>query len=154
VQALEPLQPHDDFKLIVQFSQPIYWYLVWFDTAGIVSIAAHSPRKTDTMVYPADTKPDNSTFMPVNPSDPEGKHWLALIVGDRPARGGSSILEEQLAGLAHLANRVEAEAFEERGAGSPRSSKAVLPTSFLNEISDKLPDHLRVVRLIPLQTAK
>jgi hypothetical protein len=146
VEPLEPLQANDDFKLMVRFSRPTYWCLVWFDTAGIVSVADQAARRTDSIDYPAVEK-----FMPVNPVDPEGKHWLALIAGDHVV--DSAQLEQRLAELARSADRVEAGVFE-RGAGNPRESEAMLPHTFLTEISRKLPDRLAAVQLIPLQTAK
>src|SRR5262249_20267003 len=48
VRPIPSLRPATSFKLHGQFRRPTYWYLLWFDTAGEVAVAARAPdRQTE-----------------------------------------------------------------------------------------------------------
>lgn len=80
--AFDPLAPSDAFKIRAEFNRPTYWYLVWFDTAGLVEIAARGPRPETVMDYPREEK----RMQQVNPATPRACiYWCCwpVIVGPR-----------------------------------------------------------------------
>ncbi len=88
----QPLRQTAAFRISGRFAQPTYWYLVWFDSAGAISVEQWSPRLQQDLQYP----PDESVFQTINPSDPEGVHLLLLVTSDAEPKQGRSLLQQRL----------------------------------------------------------
>jgi hypothetical protein len=147
-----PLAPEDDFKLIGAFQQPTYWYLLWFDTAGQVEVAAHSDTPQTEVQFPI----RKESMELVNPADPPGVHWLLLVAGSVPPAKGVPRLVRQFEGVgkppAELAKQWN---LQLRGAGGERPVDSNLfPVAFLHAIKHRLPPGLEVVHVVSLQTKK
>ena len=102
-----PLAPEDDFKLVGAFTQPTYWYLLWFDTAGLVEIVAHAETPQVGVQYPSRA----DAMQSVNPADPPGVHLLVLAAGAAAAEARVAALARGFEGVGEAAGAV-AEAVE------------------------------------------
>jgi hypothetical protein len=147
-----PLAPEDDFKLIGQFKQPTYWYLLWFDTAGLVEVAAHADASGTKIQYPI----RDGKMQSVNPTDPPGVHLLVVVAGSVPPAQGVGVvgaLVHHLQGVgkppAQLPKRWS---LDLRGAGGQRSGPSNLQSDYLQSIKDRLPPGLEPVHFVFLQT--
>jgi hypothetical protein len=155
-QETEPINPplaqEDDFKLVGAFTQPTYWYLLWFDTAGLVEVVAHVETPQVGVQYPSRA----DAMQSINPADPPGVHLLVLSAGAAAAESSVAALARRFEGVgkppAQLPKRWS---LQLRGAGVERSLPgALLPDHYLQGIKDRLPQGLQPVQAIFLQTRR
>jgi hypothetical protein len=90
--ALPPLTDDDFFMLRGRFDQPVYSYLVWFDTQGKFEVTDASPERQAQLIFPSNDK----VALRVNPKDHKGVHLLMVVASDRPPAEGEPLLEQAL----------------------------------------------------------
>jgi serine/threonine protein kinase len=136
----QPLAPSGIFKIRGALSQKAFWHLVWFDTAGAVSVVASSREATADVSYPE----DRDDFQSVSPADPAGTHLLALIVQNDDATDGPSklaaALQEHSTTLPNISARDAAIRF--------------VPAADLNGLQSRLPAAFSVVGGVAIGTKK
>ena len=142
------LGPSDAFKLQGRLTGPTYWYLLWFDTAGVVSIAARAAYPSKTFEYPEGDR----DMIRVSTSDPEGIHLLVLVTGSLPPEGALKPLEERVATLGKPPEVRPGRWSQLRGAGSTRRVDVTLPAQFLRRIEGRLPEGLVLSHALFLST--
>jgi hypothetical protein len=153
IEPIDPLlAPEDDFKLVGAFTRPTYWYLLWFDTAGLIGVVAHAETPQVGVQYPSRV----DAMQSVNPADPPGVHLLVLAAGAAPPEMGVAALARRFDDVgkppAQLPKRWS---LQLRGAGGERSlSGNLLPAQYLQVIQARLPPGLQPVQVIFLQTKK
>jgi serine/threonine protein kinase len=154
VQPIDPpLGPKDDFRLSGEFEQPKYWYLLWFDTKGVMTLAAKSAEPQQRVQYP-----ERSKMMSVDPKDPPGVHVLVLASGRLPLREAGPTLQERFKDFTTKppARLPERWSVHLRGPGEERSTHDTEADwqKHLRAITERLPPSLDSVQAIFLQTRK
>jgi hypothetical protein len=150
VPALEPLKPGQVFKLEGQFRRPTHWYLLWFDSAGKMTVQAHSERRQTRVEYPA-----GNVGVPVHPDDPAGVHLLLLVAGAVPPAAGKGRLQAHLGDVGAPPARLPPNwARVLRGAGDPLAFPAPLPSAYLDRIVARMPPGLAAVHALFLESVK
>jgi serine/threonine protein kinase len=145
-----PLGPKDDFQLVGAFDRPTFWYLLWFDTRGRVTVAAKSDRPQAEVEYPI------GEMVSVDEADPAGVHVLVLAAGTVPAEEGAALLERRLQGVGQPPRQLPQRwAVQLRGPGGTRPAPSNLHLSkYLQAIEDRMPPGLEMVHMLFLQTTK
>jgi hypothetical protein len=146
VPPINPLRANDGLKLVSQFSEPSYWYLLWFDTRGNVKVQAHSNHQESWMEYPTD-----ANYVTVDKDDPAGVHLLLLVAGATPPGEGTRLLEEQLRGVGKPPQVLPPRWSQLRGGGREYSGPRV-PLAYLKDIEDKLPQGLKSMHALFLSS--
>jgi hypothetical protein len=146
-----PLRPVDQFRLVGQLNRPAYWYLVWIDTGGAVTVPVHSEGKQTAVRYP--TRED--LWANVDPDDPPGVHLLLLVAGSIAPDQGKPQLEAQLKGVGRpppvLPRRWSVVV---RGAREKLGPGIVLPSDYLQAVETRLPAGLEPVHGLFLPAVK
>jgi serine/threonine protein kinase/thiol-disulfide isomerase/thioredoxin len=143
-----PLTPDDHFKLVGTFQQPTCWYLLWFNTAGLVEVVAHADAPQMEVQYPIRA----GRMQPFAPVDPPGVHMLLLVAGPRPPAKGVEWLADQLEGIGRPPVELPKRwSIQLRDAQGERPMPSLLPAHHLQAIKDRLPPGFEPVQLICLQ---
>lgn len=149
---LAPLGPKDTFRLEGEFQQPTYWYVLWFDTAGVMKVEECSPERRPKLEFPADPV---ENMVSVNPADPAGVHLLLLVAGSVPPNIAEPQLTAQLGGVGKPPFQEPPPATHLlRGAGARVASKTPLASDYLKQLQDNMPTGLEAVYALFLQTVK
>jgi hypothetical protein len=143
---INPLRARDGLKLVAQFSEPSYWYLLWFDTRGQVKVQAHSNHQESGMEYPA-----GANYVSIDEADPAGIHLLLLVAGSTPPGEGTRLLEEQLRSLGKPPQVLPPRWSQLRG-GGPVIPGGTVPLTYLNNIDAQLPQGLKSLHALFLSS--
>jgi serine/threonine protein kinase len=144
--SIDALGPDDDFKLIAEFDRPTYWYLLWFDTEGRLTVVGHGQQPEQTASYPASER----MMVGVNASDPKGYHLLLLVVGLLPPTEALVVLEKRLANLGPPPQVAPRQTSQLRGPGRETETSAVFAPEFLQTIESRLPGGVRARHALTL----
>jgi hypothetical protein len=142
-----PLGPRDDFKLKGRLDRPSAWALLWFDTAGKVSVVAREDQPREAMEYPVRA----DRMVSVDPADPSGIHLLLFVAGgETPAE--KVALEGPLQGLRpQLSALPKRWSLQLRGPGAEQEAPPSLGVAeFLHSVRSRLPAGWEPVHLILL----
>jgi tRNA A-37 threonylcarbamoyl transferase component Bud32 len=144
-----PLSSKDDFQLTGAFERPMFWYLVWFDTRGEVTVAAQSDVRQAKVEYPSGEK-----MMSVNPDDPPGVHALVLMASRGARTEGAELLEKRFHGIGRPPTQLpQGRAVKLRGPGGERPAPSNLyPSKYLQAIKERMPPGLEFVYVLFLET--
>lgn len=153
LRPLAALGPHDVLRIEGQFREPQYWYLLWFDTAGIVTVEAHSEGPQTDIAFPSEPG-----YVTVDPQNPTGVHVLALVAGSATSRPG----DEEQTWLSTSVKDVGQPPSEMppswsrrlRGAGQPVPADGQLPSQYLSSVQERLPGELQLVHAVFVRTTK
>jgi hypothetical protein len=84
----------DGFRLEGHFNQPIYWYLAWVDTLGVLEVKS-TPVMQAELAYP----PEAAKALSPSSKDPPGFNLLLVIAGSVPPEQGVDLLKEHFKGI-------------------------------------------------------
>jgi hypothetical protein len=147
---LAPLGPGDGLRLEGHFRQPTYWYLLWFDTAGVLTVEARAAVEQTAVEFPA-----GNLVATVDPVNPAGVHLLLLVAGRVPPETAPGGIQERLGRVGKPPCVLPAaHARLLRGAGDPVAPSATLPSAYLSEIQARMPEGLRAVHGLFFRTVK
>jgi serine/threonine protein kinase len=143
-----PLGPRDDFQLVGAFERPTFWYVLWFDTRGQVTVAASAAEAQAKVEYPREK------YVAVDAADPPGVHVLVLAAGTVSPREGVKALASQLQGMGRPPPEPPQRwALQpDRGPGATSPAPVHLPSQYIKAIQDRLPHGLELAYVIFLQT--
>lgn len=148
--ALPRLGAHSVFKIEGEFSRPVFWYLVWFDTARRVAVEEASSEQTTKLAYPP-----GDEFQTVSAQDPPGLHLLVVVAGSLAPAQARSELEQRLNTKQTKARLQPGQwARQIRGAGERVSLPIRLPDRFLSELQSQMPPTLYAVQAVFLDTRR
>jgi hypothetical protein len=148
--SIYPLKNQDDLKLVARFTRPVYWYLIWFDTKGVVKIVAGSYRAERNVEYPT-----GKDFVAVDANDPAGLHLILLVASYQPTASLLYKIEKNLGKIGPPPSRLlqfEVELRGQRGSGSIRKSTQEFVETYLNTIDDTLPKGVEQILALFLPT--
>jgi hypothetical protein len=152
VRRLAPLKPGDSFQLRGEFRQPTYWYVLWFDTAGAVTVSESSRGRQQGVVFPADPA---TPFVTVNEADPPGVHLVLLGAGSLPPEAAADRLLAQLRGTGKPPLEEPPQAgYLLRGPGEKVAAPPSWPVAYLDRIQSRMPRDLEAVHALFFQTVK
>src|SRR5262249_31454676 len=128
------------------------WYLLWFDTTGLVEVVAHAETPQVGVQYPS----RDDAMQSVNPADPPGVHLLVLAPGVATPEASVARLARRFEGVGKPPRQLPKRWSQHlRGAGVERCLPgALLPAHYLQGIKDRLPQGLQPVQVIFLQTRR
>jgi tRNA A-37 threonylcarbamoyl transferase component Bud32 len=148
-----PLGPEDDFTLTGDFDRSTYWYLLWFDTAGVVTVAEHGKVPGTRVQYP-----EWPNMQEVDRTNPLGVHVLLLAAStvhpDQVVRQVEARFKNF--GKTPPSQPPERWALRPRGPGRTNPGPANLAAwqRYLGAIESKLPPGLKPAQWIFLQTRR
>jgi hypothetical protein len=133
----DEIPPHKGIRIMGHLSQRNFWYIVWLDTRGLVTVPEGSVGKQ--FEYPRRHDNGKGLYVPVDANDPLGTHLLLVVAGSVEYADGSVLLKPQLASVG------KPPTLEKRGPGGPPRPAAELPIDYLKRIDRQLPPGLQRV---------
>jgi serine/threonine protein kinase len=144
--------PRDDFRLAGRLTRAAFWYLLWIDTSGKVSLPFQSDGKQDEIHVPAQA----DKMLSIDPADPAGIHLLVLVAGSVPPAAGGELLAERLRTVGRPPQNIPKHwSAQPRGPGAEREAPAASdPSDYLSSIQERMPPGLAPVHVLFLRTEK
>jgi hypothetical protein len=144
--------PQDNFRLEGKFTNPVYWYIAWIDTAGKVNVVVHSHGKQAEIQYP----PRTDRMASVDPADPAGIHLLILVAASASPPEGEDWLTHRLQGLGSppqvLPRRWVGQL---RGAGEEKEGQAIRElAAYIKDIEERIAPEMELVHVLALRTER
>jgi hypothetical protein len=144
---IEPLGPNDDLKFTATLDKATWWYLLWIDTRGVVTVADYAEEPSKSVDYPV-----GAEYVMVSSSDPPGVHMLLLLTGSSSPNRVIPSLKSSLDGIDPPPPQERAVLARLRGPGDYRRSEQGATPSYLQALEERLPKGLAVAHTLSFET--
>jgi serine/threonine protein kinase len=141
----------DDFRLDGRLDRPTYWYLLWLNPEGQITLAEHAEKKQLEVHYRARA----ADLVPITLNDSIGIHLLVLVAGDRAPEEAEELLLQRLADVGRPPQAMPQSSIVPVILRGPHETTKTIPTSswtsYCQQIEMRMPSGLRMVYALPLR---